>query len=652
MAQQNINKHLQMADGQRQVFPMEGTPDAGGAGFEIMCMTAGEGNGWIFSPEVLQAAVPLFEGVQCFIDHMPIDSMDGHSVRDLAGIITDVIWDETAQGIKGKLTPMGAGAEILSETAKEVLALEGIDSKVGFSADLGFNNEGSTVTEIVKIYSVDFVIDPARGGAVLRALNSIRQRQAAEQMRGQMASDVSAMRGLQATNTRLSALAAEAAQSKALRASMCKTVLDASLSQCGLPTPVKDRIRKSFTNRLFDPQELNEAIEDGAKLTSELMSGQSVSGVSGKFSGMYNSQDQLNAAVHDLLGAKRPDGVRNVKCQRLQGIRELYLMMTGDFDFHGGYDSKRAQFATTADLPGILKNALNKLIAQRWDELGASGYRWWEPVVTVEHFENLQDVTGILVGELNLLPSVNEGAAYTALGVADSPEVSSWNKYGAYIPLTIEMFERDDTMRLRQYPFKLATAGLRRISALVGSIFTANSGVGPAMADTYHVFELAHHANLGTGALSSANWEAACQSIWNQNMLAPSGATAPKLAVDGRYCIVPRQLRLAAQKILYPSLAYEANITSENMQRGQFGDVITCPEMSDATDWACVADPAVAPAIYIGERFGLMPEIYIADNQLTGALFTNDEIRVKARHFLNVMVADYRPMYKANVADV
>ena len=66
---------------------------------------------------------------------------------------------------------------------------------------------------------------------------------------------------------------------------------------------------------------------------------------------------------------------------------------------------------------------------------------------------------------------------------------------------------------------------------------------------------------------------------------------------------------------------------------------------------AAAADPTIAPAIYIGERFGLMPEIYIADNQLTGALFTNDEIRVKARHFLNVMVADYRPLYKSNVTD-
>ena len=64
-----------------------------------------------------------------------------------------------------------------------------------------------------------------------------------------------------------------------------------------------------------------------------------------------------------------------------------------------------------------------------------------------------------------------------------------------------------------------------------------------------------------------------------------------------------------------------------------------------------VADPLLAPAIYIGERFGIMPEIYIADNQLSGALFTNDEVRIKARHFLSVFVADYRPLYKANAVN-
>jgi hypothetical protein len=170
------------------------------------------------------------------------------------------------------------------------------------------------------------------------------------------------------------------------------------------------------------------------------------------------------------------------------------------------------------------------------------------------------------------------------------------------------------------------------------------------MADTYHVFESAHHGNLGTTALSSAAWEAAGKAIYSQPMLVGSGGTAPKLALDAKYLVVPRDLRLTAMRILYPSFEREATIFSENLQRGEMGDVITCPEFSDANDWAAVADPRLAPGIILGERFGLLPEIFIADGELNGALFTNDELRMKVRHWVSVFVADYRPLYKANVA--
>ena len=133
-------------------------------------------------------------------------------------------------------------------------------------------------------------------------------------------------------------------------------------------------------------------------------------------------------------------------------------------------------------------------------------------------------------------------------------------------------------------------------------------------------------------------------------MAVSSGGTAPKLALDARYLLVPRDLRLAAMNLLYPSFAHETSIFSENMQRGQMGDVITCPEFTDANDWAALADPRLAPGIILGERFGVLPEIIIADGETNGALFTNDEIRMKVRHWVSVFVADYRPLYKANVA--
>ena len=175
---------------------------------------------------------------------------------------------------------------------------------------------------------------------------------------------------------------------------------------------------------------------------------------------MYDAKDQLSAALHDLLGAPRPEGLEGLKTARLSGIREFYTLTTGDTDFAGGYHAERARFSATSDLPGVLKNALNKLILAQWQELGRAGYRWWEPLVSVEHFNSLQDITGVLVGEITVLPSVSEGAAYTALSISDSAEVGAWGKYGGYVGLTLEMFERDETHKLRQYPKKLASAAL------------------------------------------------------------------------------------------------------------------------------------------------------------------------------------------------
>jgi hypothetical protein len=162
------------------------------------------------------------------------------------------------------------------------------------------------------------------------------------------------------------------------------------------------------------------------------------------------------------------------------------------------------------------------------------------------------------------------------------------------------------------------------------------------------------HANLLTTALSASEWDVVSRAVYNQPMLIKNAAgvygTGPKMAINPRFCVVPRALQLTAMKILYPTIENAANIFSENMQRGQPGDVVTVPEWTDATDWAAVCDPLIAPAIYVGERFGIMPEIFIAGDNLSPAVFMNDEHRLKVRHFLACWVNDFRPLHKSNVA--
>jgi len=665
------------ANQHRETLTGSGSVNANGS-FEILAITAGTGNGWDFSAEVLKASLSLWDKAECYIDH----SWFGHSVRDLAGFCHSPAWDDDHLGIKLQLKPVGPSGPLLAELGKQVLEEDNpANPNVGFSADVIFTSNGKNVANIIKVLSIDLVMDPARGGAFLRALNSTFPKgaskmsvpnpetpttleepaapQAAAQkpapqpqaaaLQHQITEDQSAVRELLNETARQQALEKEAAEARQVRLSMCGYLLESALASSHLPAPVAERLRVQFKDRVFTASELQTAIDDSRQMVSELTAAQSVQGP--HISAMFTSEDQLSAAMHDLLGASRPEGLEAIKPAKLSGIRELYLMMTGDYNFSGSYDPTRVQFAATSDLAGVLKNALNKLIVQKWQELGRAGYRWWEPIVSVEHFNSLQSLTGVLVGEVSLLPAVSEGDPYTELDLSDSAETAAWAKYGGYVGLTIEMFERDETHKLRQYPQKLASSGLRRISNLVAAIFTANSGIGPVMTDTYKVFDAAHHYNLGTAALAAAAWETASAAIYNQSMIVASGGTAAKLALDAKYLLVPRTLRLTGMQILYPSLERAANIYSENMQQGQYGDVITVPDWTDVTDWAAVADPNLAPGIILAERFGLMPEIFIADNQLSGALFTNDEIRIKARHFVSVFVADYRPLYKSNVAD-
>jgi hypothetical protein len=612
---------------------------AQGSKFEILAISAGSGNGWEFPAEALRESLALWDGRECYLDH----SLWGHSVRDLAGVLHSPVWDEARQGIRLTLKAVGPGGPVLEQLAQAALSGEARPD-IGFSADVLFHAEGRRVSKILRVLSVDVVMNPARGGTFLRALNQ----QANQHSKG--GKSIMDEQNLTQSAPAGSPDSAETELEKArsLRAEMCACLLEQSLAAARLPAPLSERIRAQFSGKLFEPAELQAAIQDGRSLAAQLDAGAIIQGP-GRISGMVSSEDQLTAAAFDLLGAERPDGLKSVKTARLSGIRELYTLLTGDYNFYGGYYPERAALATTATLPGLLKNALNKLIVMGWQELGRSGYRWWEPIVSVEHFTSLHTITGVLVGEVTVLPSVAEGAPYTELELKDSAETANWTKYGGYIGLTLEMFERDETHKLRQYPYKLASAALRRISALVGSVFTANSGAGPQMADGYNVFDASHHANLGSAALSAETWETASKAIYEQPMLLASGGTAPRLALDARYCIVPRSLRLTAMRILYPAFEREANIFSENLQRGEMGDVLTCPEFSDPNDWAAVADPRLAPAIIVAERFGLLPEIFISDSETSGALFTNDEVRMKVRHWLSVFVADYRPLYKANV---
>jgi len=606
--------------------------------FEILAITTGAANGWTFTEESLRKSLALWEGVDVFVDHEGFFS--SHSVRDLGGVAHSPTWDDLQAGVRLQLDTTGPSGPLIAALGREMLK-DGPKPKVGFSADLIFTAQDKKVQDILRIHSLDLVFRPARGGAFLRALNSLKEENMPD----------TAIHSLHESASEIPAGAADPL------AEIRDTVLDAALAGSRLPPPVQSQVRERFTGRSWSSPQLQAEIESARKLISALTGPAAVVGP--RVTETFTTEDQLQAALDDLLGAPRNPEHKGLKPHRLTGIRELYHSLTGDFDLHGGYHPERARFATTADFTGLVKNALNKIVVNQWDMLGRAGYNWWQRIVREEDFPSLNGVTGTLVGTVGALPVVAEQGEYTELQVGDSPETGTFVKYGAYVPLTLEMIDRDESRKLAQYPRELASSALRRLSQEVSDVFTDASGTGPTLADGGVLFNATAvttaggHANLLTTALSAAQWETVSQAVYKQPQLIKNAAglygTGPRLAVRPKFLLVPIDLDLTARQIIYPNWERATNIVTENLQQGSPDDVVVVPEWTDTTDWAAAVDPRIAPAIYVGYRFGRTPEVFIAGDEQSPAVFMNDEHRLKVRFFIAVWVNDFRPLHKSNV---
>jgi hypothetical protein len=448
------------------------------------------------------------------------------------------------------------------------------------------------------------------------------------------------------------------------RVEICNNLLESSLLATDLPEAAARDVRLRFQDRIFKPADLKDAITNWRQSLAEITSTEDVRGPA-RFSSVFNGADQVQAAIDDLLGAPREPGAEKLQAHKFSGIREAYLWLTGDYGFVGGYHRDRVQFQHgTANFPGLVKNSLNKSMVNHWSRFGKAGYDWWKKVVTVEHFDSLQDVTWLIFGTIGSLPQVLEGAEYPELKIGDSPEVSSWQKYGGYLGITLEAMMRDDTRKLRAAPREISLAGLRNISQVFAGFFTQSGGIGPAMADGGALFNAnpvtaaGGHANLLTAALGTdyTAWNAVASAVYSQPMLVANESghygTGKKMALDPRYCLVPRDLKAQAEALFLPrwSSAVDALAPAGGPSYAGFVEPLVVPEWTDATDWAAVVDPDLVPGLMLGEIFGEAPQVFVAGSETDPAMFSNDESRVKVRHFLVAGVADFRPLHKSNVA--
>ncbi len=253
--------------------PAEAKPEPAQRGsFEILAITAGLANGWTFPARVLEQSLPLWNDVECFLDHDYFNDegpgpKGGRSVRDLAGLIHSPEWDAGHQGVKAALKAVGPGGQVLTELGREMLLPDVIHPNVGFSADILFNAKEQEVQQIIKVFSVDLVIDPASGGKFIRSLNQRLNTEVltmpetitqptqpnpastqptpttgASSPKGttQAEQDQAALRLFLGEQQRMQALQEQANQAREVRVQMCGYLLDSALSSSAA-APTGDR---------------------------------------------------------------------------------------------------------------------------------------------------------------------------------------------------------------------------------------------------------------------------------------------------------------------------------------------------------------------------------------------------------------------------
>jgi hypothetical protein len=227
---------------------------------------------------------------------------------------------------------------------------------------------------------------------------------------------------------------------------------------------------------------------------------------------MFNSEDQVQAAVDDLLDAPREPGHENLKAARLSGVKELYMMLTGDRSLYGGSMPSECSWRLRPTFPGLVKNAMNKIVANQWALLGAAGYDWWMRITQQEHFETLNTITGTLVGTVGSLPEVEEGGVYRAEDWRQ-PRNGRFHQVRRLYPADPGADRPGQYSQAAQYPRELAKAGMRRISSLVAEVFTtrerarANHGGYWGAVQCNRGHHCRRSCQLLTTALSAAQWE-------------------------------------------------------------------------------------------------------------------------------------------------
>ena len=633
--------------------------------WEIRVIDAGISlNNVNYPVNVLREAVPLFANARVFakpdVEHI---AGQGKDIHKLIGRLIRPRFVEAANGVAAGIN---ADFELLAAAgdipAKLLEAYQrGMGNIFGFSIDAdGQSSKKGAFREaikILKVNSVDLIIEPGAGGKVIRLIESVNPNKERDTMlrermieavkaanKGQLPAGLDVDDDAQLVAAYAQATAAQNNNELAerLRLVEARTAAQISISASTLPAPAKERLLADFANRLhFTEADVSAAIsvereylakftESGKVTTGDFNNGRITEERSTRVAGMLDDFFAGKRGTHsfkecyvDITGDKRVTGqLQNCDIARLRealGVAEF------------------REAITTSGFADVLGNAMNRRMIAEYntaDYFGVWRYLTGNPV-PLNDFRTQERVR---YGGYGDLPTVAENGNYAALtSPGDEKATYAAAKKGGTETVTLESIKNDDVALIRGLPVKMGRAAKRTLGKFVLDFLRTN----PAIYDAKALFHV-DHANLGSAALTAASFAAARLAMAKQT----EKDSGERLGINPKFLWVSSDLEEVAADLFRRNTNNDATFIQSLSPT-----IIPVWYWTDANDWCVSADPMDIPSFELGFMDGNEePELFVQDMPNVGSLFSNDAVTYKIRHVYGGAITDYRGLYKAVVA--
>jgi hypothetical protein len=652
--------------------------DKQGREWEVVIIESGKsGNGFYYPPQVLQQAIPLFEGVRA------LARSDEQHVRDVNKNVKNIVgWFSEPRFADGKIK-----ARFNVSEAADWLRILMLDAwRRGKKDIVGFSIVAQGISRMVKgaqglvkwvdriqqVDSVDVVVNPAAGGRIAKLVagtgsNSKEEESMVEKMLEvieQQAPDLYSRLDLQnidqqqvlqmyteaVSRQRYSSadgLGARLAQlEEELRLTQCRLKMAEALNESGLPPLAKQKITRRFSNGVFSESQLREAIQEERDFLARISESHKVRGAGAtKLEVGLSGQERTLKALDGFFANQNLEGV-----PRFRSFREAYVTITGDTSLSGQLRNARnltrfTESLTSTSWAEILGESITRRMLAEYHTPGLDD--WRKIVSDITAVRDFRTNRRMRIGGYGILPAVNEAASYQNLtSPSDEEATFTIAKKGGLEELTLEMIANDDIGAIRRIPQKLGRAAARTLYKTIFDIIVNNDATSY---DAVPLFD-AVHGNLDSQALSANSLLSAKIAMSEQ---VAYGDTEDVLGLTSKWLLVPLELEDIAYRLTTsPTVIGAANNagTEPNVHSSHGLEVIVVPYWTDANDWALVCDPADCPTIEVGFFNGNEePELFVQDQPTTGSMFTQDKITYKIRHIYGVCVLDHRGVYKSVV---